>query len=222
LPHTAPPRAESAGFTLVEVLVALTLLALLLPLAFGALRQATAAWERIGGDAAAAEQINGAQAFLMRQLTQAYPAYLGTLPTPQIDFEGRAGELGFVAPLPAALQVGGMGRYRVATEWREGRRDLVLRWQAQLGRDDRPRQTLPLVTDIDRVELRYFGATRPGGPPAWHREWRAAQSLPSLIAMQVVFRPRDRRAWPELVVATAIDVDGTCLFDPLTRGCRGR
>src|SRR5579864_2460479 len=62
-----------AGFTLLELLISLTLLAVLSAILFGGLRFGTRAWERSEVMASETDEIAIAQNFLRRQLSDAYP-----------------------------------------------------------------------------------------------------------------------------------------------------
>jgi len=93
---------RARGFTLVELLLALAIVGLLLTIAFGGLRVATAAWTR-GEDRAEAHQHVRAIAFTMaRALGAAYPyrAAKGEAPEVIVLFNGVEQKLEFVTQAP--------------------------------------------------------------------------------------------------------------------------
>jgi general secretion pathway protein J len=101
---------RARGFTLLEVLIALSIVGMLLTIAFGGLRVAMAAW-RQGEDRAEAHQHVRAVAYtLSRALGAAYP-YRGTRglsPEVVVLFAGGEARLEFVtqaAPLPLQVPV---------------------------------------------------------------------------------------------------------------------
>jgi general secretion pathway protein J len=103
-------RQRARGFTLLEVLIALSIVGMLLVIAFGGMRVAMAAW-RQGEDRAEAHQHVRAVAFtLSRALAATYP-YRGTKglsPEPVVLFNGGEKRLEFVtqaAPLPLQVPV---------------------------------------------------------------------------------------------------------------------
>jgi len=79
-----------------------------------------------------------------------------------------------------------------------------------------------LLTDIEHLELSYFGRAPSGDAAQWHRNWSQQSSLPQLVRIQVRFHAGDTRLWPELLVAPRISADVTCTYDTLTKRCRGR
>jgi general secretion pathway protein J len=101
---------RARGFTLLEVLIALSIVGLLLTIAFGGLRVAMAAW-RQGEDRAEAHQHVRAVAYtLSRALGASYPyrATRGLSPEPVVLFTGAEQRLEFVtqaAPLPLQAPV---------------------------------------------------------------------------------------------------------------------
>lgn len=95
-------RRAPRGFTLLELLIALALVATLLVIAFGGLRVALASWSR-GEDRAEAQQhVRGVALALARTLAAAYPYRGGTglLPETVLLFFGGATRLEFVTQSP--------------------------------------------------------------------------------------------------------------------------
>ena len=116
---------DAAGFTLLELLISLTLLAALSTILFGGLRFGTRAWERSEAQAAETDEIAVAQNFLRRQLSEAYPLVTTADPTgARIYFEGGSDSLQFLAPAPAALAAGGRSRFALVARRRDGRNEL--------------------------------------------------------------------------------------------------
>jgi len=52
--------------------------------------------------------------------------------------------------------------------------------------------------------------------------WTLPSRLPRLVRVKIEFPDGDARFWPELLVAPRIDVDVGCVYDALTKRCRGR
>ena len=104
-------RAPWAGFTLLEVLVALALLGFILVALAGGVRFGVRAWqaeERRGAGAAELEAVHG---LLRRMVATAQPLPLAGLGPPgtTLFFDGRPNEMSFVSDLPDAI--GGAGPF---------------------------------------------------------------------------------------------------------------
>ena len=96
---------RAQGFTLLELLVSLTLLSLIGLIMLGGLRLGERTWERGASIADRAEMIDAAQRVLRRELSNIYPLWqAGAANQGKVLFEGTATSLTFIAP--AAVQSG--------------------------------------------------------------------------------------------------------------------
>jgi general secretion pathway protein J len=217
MPMRSRRQRRARGFTLIELLVGLSLMALMSVFLFGGFHFGLRAWE-VGGTRL--EQMNDAelaQSLLRRLLSQAYLAAIpdpGDPRAPLSTFRGTAGELVFVAPLPAHRGIEGHYAFMLATEPDDRAARLVLRWQLYRA-DGATTGTEALADDaeilgnIASIRLAYFGQTDPGRPPQWLETWDGALGLPTLIALHVEFPTGDARIWPDLIVAPRLHGSGT-------------
>jgi prepilin-type N-terminal cleavage/methylation domain-containing protein len=187
------------GFTLIEVLVTLVLLALVLALVSGGLRFARGTWEATARlDEEAGHDI--AENFLQARLSEALPLYeQGTAGTVRVAFQGHSESLRFVAPTPNGPA--GAGLYRFVLEVARGYgpgQALVVRlapYQSEQGRPgvDTPPEAHVLVGNVRSLSLRYFGRGALRAQPAWHTAWSRSDVLPDLIELTIA---RDGREDP--------------------------
>lgn len=200
------PDDGESGLTLVELLVALVLLALIATMMSGGIRFGVRAWEAADARLEEDTRVQAVQALLRRQFNRAYPASgAGVRERGQVDFEGRADGLRFITALPAHLGPG--GRSVVALEGAQdaGEAALILRWRPHrpgFGEDDEEEDWAEdhvLIPGIEGLEFAYFGAEKPGDEPRWFDDWRERRTLPTLVRLRLRFAEDDRRSWPELV-----------------------
>lgn len=209
------PRGE-AGFTLLELLAALTVLAVLMAMMFGGLRFGARVWESGDRGLRGLAELQTAAGFIRRQIAQALPAEAlaepgGEEPSPAA-FRGTGDALRLIGPAPSQFLAGGV--YEMVFGIGEGgaaSRDLSVWWRP-LGRsaearsigieaDWRTRQAV-LIEDVAEVRISYFGRGDDlDEEPRWHDRWQAMPLPPALVSVRVVFPPGDRRFWPDLVVA---------------------
>jgi general secretion pathway protein J len=210
-------RATEAGFTLLELLVAITLLGLLMAALFGALRLGARVGERgdVRLDASMRTQV--AQDFIRQRLTEMLP--LEMIPPEVAEgaalepaFVGTAGAVRFASPVPEHLGAGVhlMELALAESSLVDGAVDLVLRWRP-LEPDGRtaveaaPEQRV-LIENVEALELAYFGEIDPAQPPGWWQAWEGEAELPRLIRLRLSFPENDARAWPELIVQPMVDL----------------
>jgi general secretion pathway protein J len=199
---------HARGFTLLELLVSMTLLALILTLLFGGLRTGTRVWEASAERADNLARLQAAQGFLRRQIGGLYPLVeRDRNGPPQSSFDGGREYARFIGLLPSHFGFSGFQRIEVGLMDDDDGQHLGVSWQAYgveatLAEDDR---RALLIEDIEAVELSYFGAKTRRGEARWEDEWHDAEQAPRLIRLRLDFADGDRRVWPELVVRTAID-----------------
>ena len=179
-------RSES-GFTLMEVLVSLVLLALVLALLAGGVRFARGTWNTVArlDETAGADT---AETFLRARLGEAMPLHeQRTAGIVRVAFRGAADTLSFVAPAPNGPSGGGLYRYALeAAPAAEPRRALVVKLapyqptQNELA-TDWASESHELVRNVKSVVFRYFGRNEVKGEPAWHAAWTRTDALPSLV-----------------------------------------
>ena len=108
------------GFTLLEMLVGLTLLGVMLILIYASLNVGLRAWDTGEKRVSEAARQRVVQSFLRRELSQLFPVRWRGIPESKIAFEGAKDELKFVTMLTlgASAREGGLqwGHLYVATD----------------------------------------------------------------------------------------------------------
>lgn len=214
---------RQAGFTLVETLVAVTLLSLLTITLTAALRFGIDAWARGAAHSDGLSRTLAVQGLLRDIVGQAYPYFMSADPTrPFVDFDGTSETLALLAPAPIALGVTGWSRFRLSVARSKGLSDLILASQPELADAPSANQTKTLLTGTASIAFAYFGQSRSETGARWHDRWSGQAALPQLVRIQVYFPEGDARLWPNLVIAPRILADVGCVYDQITKQCRGR
>ncbi|MGF1631832.1 MAG: prepilin-type N-terminal cleavage/methylation domain-containing protein [Kiloniellaceae bacterium] len=200
-----------AGFTLLELMVSITVLGLLSVMMVGGLNFGARVWERTESAAQDQGRVAAVQALLRRQVAQMQPQQVrGADRRPRIAFEGTAGRLVFVAPLPQYLGQGGYHLIAVESEAAGATRNLVLRWQPfdrerpGLALSDRAHKEI-LATGLSSLAFKYFGHDRRGTPTGWLATWADTDRLPQLVDIAVSFEESSKEIWPSFVAAVVTE-----------------
>jgi general secretion pathway protein J len=196
-----PRRGTEAGFTLVELLVSVALLALLSVLLLGGMKLATSRFTRNPERINRAQRVAALQEFLLTELADARPVLDLNAPARRIAFEGGPTQLLFLAPAPESTPLGGLMafglRFDPPSQTSDGRLELggkLFEVPAMAS----GRNTV-LLDHVAKVRLSYYGAISPEVQPAWADEWSSLQTLPGLVRLSVAFV--DGSSMPDLVVA---------------------
>ncbi|HXH03630.1 MAG TPA: prepilin-type N-terminal cleavage/methylation domain-containing protein [Candidatus Competibacteraceae bacterium] len=193
------------GFTLLELLIAMTLVALLLTVLYGGLQLAIRGWE--GGEARVerSNSVRLVEEFLRRQLAQTARVYVQDRQRlRRVAFSGDARSLTWVAPMLAYLGDGGL--YMLRLEYDESSAEGVLRlrwWPYRPQGGEPPAEAVAehvLLQRVDGARLRYFGSEDGQKAPQWYDGWTFPQSLPRLVRLDL---SQDGEALPFLIVALA-------------------
>ena len=232
----APKRAAftvaMAGFTLLELLVALTLLGAMLILIYSALNIGLRAWDTGEKRVTQASHQRVVQSFLRRELSQVFPVRWRGIPESKIAFEGAKDEIKFVSMLTlgAAVREGGLqwGHLYVADDDApdgERRRTLFikrsgfnLRAKDWDGLD--AAKAIPLIEGVKSFEVGYFGAENETAEAQWTNEWTNALRMPQLIKITV--QVDNGRDVPPLVVSLQLGEEAGCYDNAFQRQCGPR
>lgn len=192
-----------AGFTLVELLVAMTLIGLLTVALFGGLRFGARGWDAVELSSARRDAIVLTQSFLRGRVNEM--VYL-----PGAEQAGQPGvwtsdRMQFHAPWRAGPVHGGVFVFSI---WRDpsGQGSLVVSWS--------PADTMPdgsevpaelqgeraLVDGVSGARFAYYGVREDGGDPVWSDQWDGRYGPPELIRIDLDFSDAPG-AWPEFVAA---------------------
>ena len=191
-------RRKEQGFTLLELLLSITIIALIAVLLLGAFHVGYRAWEK--GDAAieSLQRMRGVLELTRRQLTAAVA--LGVLPEagPQLDFQGSERALRFIS---THSLVPGPGSGRIVVNYRaetgpDGRWRLVFHEQSLLQAEDPTRSAEPLPADyveliggLADIRFEYLKAGETVGEPVWSAVWNPEADGPLPAAVRLWVQP---------------------------------
>jgi general secretion pathway protein J len=213
-------RKTEAGFTLVEMLVALALLGLAAMLMLEGVGATQRLWSGEAARTRRGESVEAAQSILRARIERLRPATRFDGPNAFADVDGRTRELVFVAPPGEAEGAGAARRFRLTLS---DQGELVLGAAGSVDAAGAPVYSdQVLLRDVGGLEISYYGSDPSGGSAHWQSDWSRRASPPQAVRIALALKDGDTRVWPELIIHPAAAVDTLCAIDPATGDCRGR
>ena len=197
-------RCRAQGFTLVELSVAIVLLALMASVLYGALSLAGTSWDRGEAKAQQTSEMRLTESFLRRTLTAQHPLRFKKVVGKPLYFVGTGDSLSYAAALPGRAGAG-MYFFKIAVTPNGDSSRLTLARlipdYAATSPPDFGSDFSVLADGIAEARFGYFGRDA-GAPdvvtPTWRDRWDDPQRLPDLIRIDV--KPIRGVPWPTLIV----------------------
>ena len=220
-------RRRPSGFTLIEVVIAMTLLATIMVLLYSGLTFALRSWDAGDANGRRVADRRLGENFLRREMTEMFPMRWKDATAVKFAFEGERDRLRFVSSRPAGLSQGGLSLVSLDVQpGQEPRsRHLVMRRAmpddeaVDFGPLDKAEPSL-LITNVESVQFSYFGAETDFAEPKWMDSWTFKAAIPLLVKVRVT--TVDGRVLPDFVIRVMLGGEAGCLESSFQRGCRPR
>lgn len=180
-------QERDAGFSFVEVLVSLTLLALIVILLPGTIRLAARASIE-SAKLIEASQGQNALGFIRQSIAETMPILEvdqeGAL---RVAFRGDAQSVEYVAPLTYGPAGGGLYRMRLRFVHNDGnaRSSLMLDLAPYRRNFETVSESRRLFESVASGDIRYFGLQMGSPLPQWSSAWTRSDRLPDLIEIDI-------------------------------------
>jgi prepilin-type N-terminal cleavage/methylation domain-containing protein len=223
-----PGKSRQHGFTLIELTVALVIMAGMAAVMFGSLALSARSWD--GGEAKASRNadVRQAQAYLRAQLSSQYPQRQWKVVELPLLFGGDRSEIRYAAALPARVAQGGIYYFRTSVV-KDGPKSRLVQERVvpDLSSTEEPAfvdaDKSVLADDVVELRIAYFGRD-PGASdadaPTWRERWDDRQRLPLLVKIDA--KTSDGTSWPTLVVEPRVASEAGCAAWDSARGLCAR
>jgi general secretion pathway protein J len=217
---------KQRGFTLIELIAAITLLAVLATILMGTVRGAERSTSAASDVVERTEQYARTQAFLRDHVGGALPMRWRREVGQPLKFAGKQDSLTYFAPVTSQIAEGGVMWWQLAVTKSPRGGQLVLRRlpadpEEKAVPDLAAADPIVLADAIDGLKISYFD---PGDDPltnpdagVWVDSWDENARMPALINFRVT-ETGDRR-WPDLTVPLKLSQSLGCNFDFQRQRC---
>lgn len=217
-PSAAPSLRGAMGFTLIEVLIAMTLLSIMVVLLFSSLRICAKSWEQGESKITEVNEVAIVHNFFQQHLSSAIPlsddfkdgTFAASRPeagtaTEQKDktfsFQGKKQSLQFISVFPASAGRSGMQLFSVEPQQQDKEQvikvSLTPFFPLTEGEEWR-REEVVLLRHVSDFTLAYFGSADGVDKSSWQDSWLEKKVLPQLVKINI--NTTNGVFWPEMII----------------------
>ena len=205
---SATARSTDAGFTLVEMLVVIALLALIVVALGGGLRFGARVWETTNFIATNEERTEFGAGLVRELLSGAEPVMRGSY----VEFDGHRSMLSFETTALPAMESPGLAHVTLSFD-----ENGMLVVKLSSAREPAIVRTALVPTGLRTPRFSYLDTS--DGRETWLALWRDRDHLPSAVRIDQDSADREG-GWPLLIIQLPIAQVADCQFDPVSLNCR--
>ncbi|MBT3811818.1 MAG: prepilin-type N-terminal cleavage/methylation domain-containing protein [Gammaproteobacteria bacterium] len=205
-------QAKQPGFTLLEVLLGMSIMSVMMLLLFASLRICVQNWNAGEKKIAEVSQAAIIQNFLQSKLHATVPLDGDFLEEAQFSFQGSQDQIQFVAAMPASAGRLGLQLFKMNLQ-PSGRGEQGSYLQVEMqpffpqgeGEEQGVEKPVIILRKIQRLQFAYFGSDNAAknSDSSWQNDWLEKESLPKLVSIDIELV--NGEVWPQLVVALKVD-----------------
>lgn len=197
---------SAQGFTLMEVLIAMTLLSVMVVLLFGSLRICAQSWEQGEKKITEVNEVAVVYQFFQRHLSTAEPLWNDfKVDETTFSFQGKAQSLEFVSTFPASA--GRSGQQLFSIQLLEEDQDKIINvaitpfFPVAEGEEWQQEEEV-LIRHVRNFALAYYGMNDDSGQAGWQDQWLEKDTLPQLVKIKIELE--NETFWPDMVIETRV------------------
>jgi general secretion pathway protein J len=196
-------RKTNAGFTLIEVLIAMTLLGIMVVLLFSSMKICADSWQKGEDKITEVNEVAVVYQFFQHHLSTALPLWddFSEENSKTFAFQGKSQELQFVSSFPASAKKSGLQLFslKLMDDGDEKTIQVSIKpfYPAAEGEEWRLEE-VTLLRHVNNFSLSYFGLDESQPEGLWHDDWLEKEIQPRLVKIKI---ERDNGGfWPEMLV----------------------
>lgn len=192
----------SKGFTLIEVLIAMTLLSIMVVLLFTSLSICSKSWEKGESKISDVNEVAVVYNFFQRYLSSAYPLWndFNEAEEKTFSFQGKKQFLQFVSIFPASAGRSGMQLFSIESKQQDNEQLIKVTltpFFPVLEGEAWSKEEVVLLKHVRDFTLTYFGMGDDGNE-SWQEEWLAKTVQPRLVKISI--NTTNDIYWPPMII----------------------
>ncbi|MFI3223467.1 MAG: prepilin-type N-terminal cleavage/methylation domain-containing protein [Methylococcaceae bacterium] len=200
-------RHQARGFTLIEVLIAMSLFSMMMLLLFGSLKICADSWEKGENKITNLNELAVVYNFFNQHLSLAKPL-LNDFSSEEMtfSFQGKAHALQFVSAMPASAGRSGLQLFSIylQSDSNSSFINVMLTPFFPLAEGALwHKEEEMLMNHVSDFTLVYFGSEDGISPDSWQDEWLSKDSLPRLVKINI--QSENGAVFPEMIIELKID-----------------
>jgi len=193
---------KNIGFTLLEVMLAMTLLSIMVVLLFSSLKIGAESWNKGESKIAEVNEKAVVYQFFKRHLPSIRPLWDDFSDDERsFSFQGEVGTFQFVSVFPVSAARKGLQLFKIFPDKSEKGviKVLLTPFYPTLEEQQWEPEEVVLLENVEEFELSYFGKDDSDDEGVWVDNWQEKELLPALIKIKIVLK--DHSYWPEMIFA---------------------
>jgi general secretion pathway protein J len=196
-------RKASTGFTLIEVLIAMTLLGIMVVLLFSSMKICADSWQKGEDKIAEVNDVAVVYQFFQNHLATAKPLWddFSEQNNRVFAFQGKNQGLQFVSAFPASAKKSGLQLFSLKL-MKDGDGQLIQVsitpfYPVAEGEEWR-KEDVTLLRHVRHFSLSYYNLDDPQTEGVWQEDWLGLETQPRLVKIKI--ERDDGNFWPEMIV----------------------
>ena len=209
---------KNKGFTLLEVMLAMTLLSIMVVLLFSSLKIGAESWNKGESKIAEVNEKAVVYQFFKRHLPSIRPLWDDFSEDERsYSFKGELDAFQFVSVFPVSAARKGLQLFEVVPDKSEKGviKVIVSPFYPTIEDQQWEPEEVVLLENVEEFEVSYFGKEDSNSEAVWLDSWQEKEYLPTLLKIKIVLEGHGY--WPEMIFAlklAAMENNNTGSLDP--------
>lgn len=197
------PKAQHEGFTLIEVLIAMTLLSIMVVLLFGSLKICADSWEKGESKMTDVNEVAVVYNFFQQHLSTTLPVWNDFSQGEKVfSFQGKTQSLQFISTFPASAGKSGLQLFSLSLQEEDKEQVIKVTLSPFVpsagGKKEQHKEEVTLIGHVNDLTLAYFGSEEGANESSWMNEWLEKSVLPRLVKINI--KLDNGIFWPEMII----------------------